>query len=214
MLRNLFEQRAVTFQTIWGSGGDLVTESNAGVAITGKNAFEIVAFFSAVSLISDTISSLPCDSFVRVDGERRPYRPRPAWVDQPDVDTTRQAHYGAIVSSLLVYGNSYTRVFRNNSGEVVNLVVLDPNTVEVKRNSVGRKMFVVQGEKQALTSDEVLHIIDLADNLNSDDDAILLIKVLLSCLSQLLRLSARRYHSGKLNIFLFFLLKIFPKKQI
>lgn len=163
MLRNLFEQRAVTFQTIWGSGGDLVTESNAGVAITGKNAFEIVAFFSAVSLISDTISSLPCDSFVRVDGERRPYRPRPAWVDQPDVDTTRQAHYGAIVSSLLVYGNSYTRVFRNNSGEVVNLVVLDPNTVEVKRNSVGRKMFVVQGEKQALTSDEVLHIIDLAE---------------------------------------------------
>lgn len=163
MLGNLFERRAVTFQTIWGSGGDLVTESNAGVAITGKNAFEIVAFFSAVSLISDTISSLPCDSFVRVDGERRPYRPRPAWVDQPDVDTTRQAHYGAIVSSLLVYGNSYTRVFRNNSGEVVNLVVLDPNTVEVKRNSVGRKMFVVQGEKQALTSDEVLHIIDLAE---------------------------------------------------
>lgn len=163
MLNRLFEQRAISFQTVWGSGGELIAESNAGVAITGKNAFEIVAFFSAVSLISDTISSLPCDSFVRVDGERRPYRPRPAWVDQPDVDTTRQAHYGAIVTSLLVYGNSYTRIYRDSNGEVVNLVVLDPNTVEVKRSAIGRKIFIVQGEEKTLTSDDVLHIIDLAE---------------------------------------------------
>jgi HK97 family phage portal protein len=163
MLGNLFEQRAISFQTVWGSGGDFNLESNAGVAITGKNAFEIVAFFSAVSLISDTISSLPCDAFQRIDGERRPVRPRPAWVDQPDIDTTRQAHYGAIVTSLLVYGNSYTRVFRDNNGEVVNLVVLDPNSVDVKRNSIGRKTFIVRGEDKPLNSDEVIHIIDLAE---------------------------------------------------
>jgi phage portal protein BeeE len=113
MLGNLFEQRAVSFQTIWGSGAEAGIESNAGVVINGKNAFEIVAFFSAVSLISDTISSLPCDAFIRINGDRQPYRPRPSWVDQPDVDTTRQAHYGAVVTSLLVYGNSYTRVFRD-----------------------------------------------------------------------------------------------------
>lgn len=163
MLGNLFEQRAISFQTVWGAGGDFNIESNAGVSVNGKTAFEIVAFFSAVSLISDTISSLPCDAFQRVDGERRPVRPRPAWIDQPDVDTSRQAHYGAVVTSLLVYGNSYTRVFRDRNGEVVNLVVLDPNTVEVKRNSIGRKTFIVQGESKPLTSDEVIHIIDLAE---------------------------------------------------
>lgn len=163
MLNNLIENRAISFQTIWGAGLDMGTESNAGVAINGKNAFEIVAFFSAVSLISDTISTLPCDAYVRVDGERRPYRPKPTWVDQPDVDTTRQAHYGAVVTSLLVHGNSYTRVFRNRAGEVVNLVVLDPTTVEVKRNSIGRKMFIITGEKKPLTSDEIIHIIDLAE---------------------------------------------------
>ena len=163
MLGNLFEQRAVSFQTIWGSGMEAGLETNAGVNINGKNAFEIVAFFSAVSLISDTISSLPCDAFIRVNGDRQPYRPRPAWVDQPDVDTTRQAHYGAVVTSLLVYGNSYTRVFRDKAGEVVNLVVLDPTTVEVKRNSIGRKMFIVTGEDKPLSSDEVIHILDLAE---------------------------------------------------
>jgi HK97 family phage portal protein len=163
MLNNLFEQRAVSFQTVWGSGIEAGIESNAGVAINGKNAFEIVAFFSAVSLISDTISTLPVDAYIRQDGERRPSRPKPAWVDQPDVDTTRQAHYGAVVTSLLVHGNSYTRVFRDNNGEVVNLVVLDPNTVEVKRNSIGRKMFYIGTEDKALTSDEIIHIIDLAE---------------------------------------------------
>ena len=163
MLNKLFEQRAVSFQTVWGSGIEAGIESNAGVAINGQSAFEIVAFFSAVSLISDTISTLPCDAFIRIDGDRQPYRPKPSWVEQPDVDTTRQAHYGALVTSLLVYGNSYTRVFRDRNGEVVNLVVLDPTTVEVKRNSIGRKTFVVTGENKTLTSDEVIHIIDLAE---------------------------------------------------
>lgn len=157
------EDRAISFQTIWGAGGDFVTETNAGVAINGKTAFEIVAFFSAVSLISDTISTLPSDAFIRIDGDRQPYRPKPAWVDQPDVDTTRQAHYGSVVTSLLVYGNSYTRVFRDSKGEVVNLVVLDPNTVTVQRNSIGRKTFIVDGVDQPLTSDDIIHIIDLAE---------------------------------------------------
>ena len=163
MLGNLFESRAVSFQTVWGAGLEPSIESNAGVHITGKSAFEIVAFFSAVSLISDTISTLPVDSFIRLDGDRKPYRPRPAWVDQPDVDTTRQAHYGSVVTSLLVHGNSFTRVFRDSNGEVVNLVVLDPTTVEVKRSAIGRKVFVVTGEPRALNSDEVIHIIDLAE---------------------------------------------------
>ena len=157
------EQRAISFQTVWGSGADLEIVNPAGVNINQKNAFEIVAFFSAVSLISDTISTLPVDALYRKDGEIYPYRPRPAWVDQPDVDTTRQAHYQQVLVSLMVDGNSYTRIFRDSKGDIVNLVVLDPTTVEVKRNGLGRKMFIVSGEQQTLTSDEVLHITDLLE---------------------------------------------------
>ena len=85
------------------------------------------------------------------------------WIDQPDVDTTRQAHYGAVVASMLVSGNSYTRVFRDSNGEPVNLVVLDPTTVEVKRSAIGRKVFIVTGEEKPLTSDDIIHLIDLAE---------------------------------------------------
>lgn len=166
MLANLFgEQRALSFQQVWGSGGDFTTLSNADVIVNSDTAFTVSAFFGAVSLTSDTVSTLPVDAYIRVDGERRPFRRnggKPSWIDQPDVDTTKQAHYGALITSLLVYGNSYTRVYRDRAGEVVNLVVLDPNTVEVKRSSLGRKVFHVQGEKKPLTAEEIIHIIDLA----------------------------------------------------
>jgi len=106
---------------------------------------------------------LPVDALYRADGEIFPYRPRPAWVDQPDVDNTRQAHYQQVLVSLLVSGNSFTRVFRDPNGEIVNLVVLDPTTVEIKRNALGRKMFQVEKEAKLLTSEEIIHITDLLE---------------------------------------------------
>lgn len=163
MLGRLTESRAISFQSVWGSGADIELTNPAGVNINNSTAFEIVAFFSAVSLISDTISTLPVDALYRADGEIFPYRPRPAWVDQPDVDNTRQAHYQQVLVSLLVSGNSFTRVFRDPNGEIVNLVVLDPTTVEIKRNALGRKMFQVEKEAKLLTSEEIIHITDLLE---------------------------------------------------
>jgi HK97 family phage portal protein len=156
------QTRSVSYQSIFSQGGDFATETQSGATINGNTAYEIVAFFAAVSLISDTISTLPVDAFKRIDGERSPYRPKPLWIEQPDVDTTRQAHYGAVVSSLLVYGNSYTRVFRDKRGDVVNLVALDPTKMEIRRSAIGKKIFVYADEPKPLTSDEVIHIIDLA----------------------------------------------------
>ncbi len=164
MLGRLTENRAISFQSVWGTGSDLVLENSAGVAINPKTAFEVVAFFSAVSLISDTISTLPMDTFIRTDGTRRPYRPRPAWVDQPDIDNTRQAFWQQNLVSLMVSGNSFTRVFRDRQGEIVNLVVLDPEQVTVTRNGMGRKIFTYEGESgKALTSEDIIHITDVLE---------------------------------------------------
>jgi HK97 family phage portal protein len=159
----LFEQRGISYQTLWASGDSVEIGNLAGTSINADSAFQVNAIFSAVSLISDTISTLPVDALYRADGEIFPYRPRPSWVDQPDVDNTRQAHYQQVLVSLMVSGNSFTRVFRDPNGEVVNLVVLDPTTVEIKRNALGRKMFQVEKESKLLTSDDVIHITDLLE---------------------------------------------------
>ena len=162
MLGNLFEQRAVSFQTVWGAGEPWGLQSEAGVNVTTKKSFEIVAFFSAVSLISDTISTLPCGAYLRIGATRRPLNPRPVWLDQPDVDlSTRAAFFQQVFSSLLVHGNSYTRVFRDAQGQVVNLVNLNPEKIEVERSKIGRKIYRYQDEARPLNNDEVIHIVDL-----------------------------------------------------
>lgn len=155
------EDRAVSFQTVWGSGGDIEIGSQSATIVNSDTAFRINAVFSAVSLISDTIATLPVDAYIRRDGARYAYRPRPEWVNKPDVDTTKEAFYGAIIVSMLLDGNAFIRVYTNSRGEVVNLVVLNPMQVEIKRNGLGRIMFSVQGENNLLSSEEVIFIPDV-----------------------------------------------------
>jgi HK97 family phage portal protein len=164
MLNNLFyegEERAISFQTIWGSGDFLELESQSATVVNQETVFTVNAIFSAVSLISDTISTLPVDSYIRLDGLRRPFRPRPAWVTKPDVDTTKEAFYGAVIVSMLLDGNAFVRVYANRRGDITNLVVLNPIDVEIRRNGVGRVMYEVKGESKMLSSENVIHVPDV-----------------------------------------------------
>lgn len=161
MFNKLFEERDITFQTLFESGDDIAFGTQAGVNVTEANALSIAAVHSAVSLIADTISTLPVDVFFRDDGDRRPFRPKPMWVSQPDVNFPGHAvFYQSLLVSLLVDGNAFVRVF-SLRGQVVNLAVLNPSAVEIKRNGQGRFIFNVTGEDKPLTSEEVLYIPDL-----------------------------------------------------
>jgi len=161
MLNNLFEKRAVSFQTVWGSGDFADVQSLSGTVINADTAMQLNAVFSAVSLISDTVATLPVDAYFRTDGARFALRPRPAWVTKPDVDTTKEAFYGAAIVSLLLEGNIFIRVFRNRTGQIVNMTVLNPLDVDIKRNGVGKVMFNVKGETKALSTEEIIFIPDV-----------------------------------------------------
>lgn len=157
----LFESRAVSYQTIWASGDSVEFGNLSGTSINSDNIFQVNAVYSAVSLIADTISTLPLGAFYRFDGARLPFFNAPSWVQQPDVDLPRNAFYNSVIVSLLIDGNAFIRVFSNARGDVVNLVVLNPHQVEIKRNGLGRLMFKIQGEKTPLTSEQVIYIPDL-----------------------------------------------------
>lgn len=154
-------KRSISYQTIWGAGDDISMSTLSSTVVTSETAFQVNAIYSAVSLISDTISSLPVDTFIRRDGSRFAFRPRPVWVSRPDVDTTKEAFWGATIVSLLLDGNAFIRVYSNDAGEVVNLNVLNPHKVEIRRNGLGRVMFEVEGESRLLSSDEVIFIPDV-----------------------------------------------------
>ena len=161
MLNNLFEKRAISFQTVWGSGDFVDVQSLSGTVVNADTAMQLNAVYSAVSLISDTISTLPVDAYIRSQGARYALRPRPVWVTKPDVDTTKEAFYGSAIVSLLLEGNIFIRVFRNRRGEIVDMKVLNPLDVEVKRNGQGRLIFNVKGESRGLTQDDIVFIPDV-----------------------------------------------------
>jgi HK97 family phage portal protein len=162
VFNRLFEQREISFQTLWGSGADVNQGTLAGVGVDQNNALSIAAVHSAVSLIADTISTLPVDSFIRLDGNRKPFRPKPSWVAQPDVNFAgHSVFYNSLLVSLLIDGNAFVRVYSNGSGAVVNLVVLNPQDVEIERNGRGRLVFTVKGETKPLTSEDILYVPDL-----------------------------------------------------
>jgi HK97 family phage portal protein len=161
VLNRLFEERAVSFQSVFEAGDSISFGNLSDTAIDSKTVFQVNAVFSAVSLIADTISTLPLDCFIRFDGQRRAFRPKPSWVEKPDIALPRVAFYNSVIVSLLLDGNAFIRIFSNRAGEVVNLVVLNPRTVTVTRTPRGTLSFTVEGEEKVLSQEEIIFIPDV-----------------------------------------------------
>jgi HK97 family phage portal protein len=163
MLSKAFERRAISFQQVFGTGGFFGTSTYAGVSITQDNSLRISTAYACVRLLSDTVSTLPVDSFQRLDGVRVPYRPRPIWLDQPDPDlaTSRDEHFTQVMVSLLLDGNAFVRVVRDPLGAVIALIVLDPRRVEVRRNKDYVIEYLLRDVDKVLSKSEVLHITEM-----------------------------------------------------
>lgn len=83
------EERAISFQTLFASGDSLYMTTTAGKPMDQALSLQVTTVYACVRMISDSISTMPMDTFIRVDGDRRPYRPRPTWLDYPDIVVTR-----------------------------------------------------------------------------------------------------------------------------
>jgi HK97 family phage portal protein len=159
VFNRLWDTRAINANTLFSSGDDIAFGTRSGTFVTEDNIFQINAVYSAVSLIASTLSTLPVDVFFRRDGDRFAFRPKPAWVDQPDIDMPREAFYNSVITSLLLDGNAFVRIA--GRGEPASLVVLNPKKVRMEKVRVGRVLFHVEGEDRPLTSQDILHIPDV-----------------------------------------------------
>jgi HK97 family phage portal protein len=163
-LLGLGEPRALSYQSLFAAGADIAPRTPAGTVINQDTALKVGAVYAAVRLLSDTVSTLPADTFIRQDGQRRPFRPKPMWVDNPDSGTTREDHVAQVMMSLLLDGNAFVRVYRStagrNAGLVTALVVLDPTKVEVRRRADGEVEFVFD-DRITIARDDMIHITEI-----------------------------------------------------
>lgn len=161
-LLNSDEQRAISYQALWGSGGDVVTTTKSGAVMNQDTALRLGTVYACVRLYADVVSTLPADVYFRTNGERRLLRPKPLWVDFPEPGVTRETYLSQVLVSLLIDGNAFVRIGRDAAGEVVTLSVLDPRRIEVRRNRATREIeYLVRDTAVVLGRSDVMHIVDL-----------------------------------------------------
>lgn len=129
----------------------------AGVAVTEDNALQLSAFYAGVRILSEGVAALPVDTFQRVNGDRVPFRPRPAWLDSPSPFLTWHEFVGQLMFSVLVHGNAYALVKRDASYRIIGFEVVDPASVaEVVADRTGYAVLFEDGTRVGATG--VLHV--------------------------------------------------------
>ena len=154
MLERLFERRALSAASLFGTATDVWgTASWSGSTVTYDKAFMLSTTYAATRLLSDTISTFPSDTFYRSNGERLPFRPKPAWVLEPDLGLTMSDHIQQVVVSMLLANGACVRIFRNDAGDVVALTPLDPTITVPVRNPNGDVDFMWNGNTRIVAAD-------------------------------------------------------------
>ena len=139
----------------WGDG--MVWNSAAGSTVTTESAMRLSAVFGCLRILSEAIATLPTDTFERRRQVRYPYRPRPAYLDFQPPQGSRIVYLSQVVLSLLTDGNAFVATPRDRLGVPLDLIVLDPTSVQVVREK-GKVQYRVAGLDQPLGPLDVMHI--------------------------------------------------------
>jgi HK97 family phage portal protein len=169
VLGRAFERRAISFEDVYGPdisdfavdayGGMGGRRTAAGIRVTQDNALEVGALWACVSLIADSVASLPIDVFVpTADGGRKQVTP-PRWISEPNLEQTPYDFWHAVMVSLLLDGNAFIHLTGDHD-QPDEAIVLNPRAVEIGRDNTDRRdlQYVVKPTMDVLTKHEVLHV--------------------------------------------------------
>ena len=131
--RRRTEQRAITYQDVWGSGRDTPWRSG-GIDM----ALTLVPVFAATRLLADSVASLPLQTFRQVDDIRLRVAD-PQMIAEPTGYGTVYDWVHRAVTSLALRGNAYglvTGVARDGTPERIEWLHPDEVTLETDRTDV------------------------------------------------------------------------------
>ena len=129
---------------------------NAGSWVDTEQSMRLSAVFACLRLLSEAIATMPLDTFVRSDGARRPYRPKPDYLQFQPPSQSRIEYLSQVMLSLLTDGNAFVATPRDELGVPLALVVIDPTRVQVQRDQAGQVTYRVGSN--TYSDFDVLHI--------------------------------------------------------
>lgn len=136
--RDPVEGRAITDSSFWGAwrrGDEFLMDgdSSTGVRVNRETALALSTVWACVSLIGDSISTLPVDAYTLNDDGSLKLQPRPGWLDMPNPEQTRVEFIFGVVASLLLDGVAPIYTLRDRKGDVIEAYALDPRWVQIRR---------------------------------------------------------------------------------
>jgi HK97 family phage portal protein len=137
--------------------------SYAGKRVTVDSALQIGAVMACVGVISDAVSTLPCNVYINGDDGRRLARDHPLSMllhDAPNADQTAPELFQMLCAGLLLWGNAYAEIERI-LGRVVALTPLPPSLVSIRRDDSGALVYTFNAPGQnprEIPEDDILHI--------------------------------------------------------
>ena len=126
------------------------TKTSSGKAVDPSSAIQSATVYSCVSLISDSIATMPVKTFRKTKDHREPTTP-PAFLDaingmpNPETDSFTWLH--RTINSLCLYGNSYWLITaRDRNGFPSEVFNLHPDDVQIERKN-GKAIYTFNGKE-------------------------------------------------------------------
>jgi HK97 family phage portal protein len=138
--------------------------SLSGEPVTAARAVSLSAVWACVSLISGSISSMPCILYRRTDEGREKAIEHPLFDVlrlRPNPITSVVSFWEAMVTSLLLRGNAYATLTRDDTGAVRALWFVAPDRVSVELGKTGRLRYRVStptGQPTLMPDGSMLHV--------------------------------------------------------
>jgi HK97 family phage portal protein len=140
-------------------------------AITEASALRYPAIWAAVQCIAGDVASLPFFHYKRlaVGGKERATTSRLYRVLHDEFNPEMTAFTGreTMTAHVLLWGNAYAEIVRNDLGQVTQLWPIEPNRVTPDRNDAGAIIYRVQtgdGTEAIVPAERILHLVGLGFN--------------------------------------------------
>jgi hypothetical protein len=136
--------------------GQTSVSTAAGERVDEVTALGLTVVLRCVTLLADTVASLPLRTYRQRAGERVSI-PLPNVLVSPDVESTGFELVHSTMASLGLHGNAYLYLDRDNRGNVINITPLHPYQMQVLSDKTAeRRRYLHLGTD--IPNDQMIHI--------------------------------------------------------
>jgi HK97 family phage portal protein len=129
--------------------------TSAGQPITNSTALQISTVYDCVRVISEDLAKLPLQVFQATsenDKERRRDHPLQRVISWwPNPEMTAISFWNSIVSHSVGWGNGYAEKVRDRNGDIIQLWLITPDRVTIKRRENGTLYYEIREEDGSVT---------------------------------------------------------------